>query len=115
MKRFISLWLPVILWASIIFYLSSLPNLRITDNTWDFLLRKLAHMGFFGMLALLLRRAFKGSTQWSARRLFLTSLTMTFLYACSDEYHQHFVQGRHADVVDVLIDSAGAVIALAVL
>ena len=34
------------------------------------------------------------------------------LYACTDEFHQSFVPGRVAAVHDVLIDSAGAWLAL---
>ena len=35
------------------------------------------------------------------------------LYACSDEFHQLFVAGRAGRINDVLIDSAGAVLGLA--
>ena len=38
------------------------------------------------------------------------SLFVCVLYAISDEVHQLFVSGRGAQVKDVLIDSAGAIV-----
>jgi len=109
----LSLWLPVILWAGFIFYLSSVPHLRFLDNNlWDFVVRKIGHMGVFGILARLLARALMGSTLWPWKRIFAASLLLTCLYASTDEYHQSFTPGRHASAVDVAIDTAGAWLAL---
>ena len=115
MKNKIALWLPVMVWAGGIFYLSSIPGLRITEAWWDIIARKLAHMAVFGILALLIRQALKGSTAWSNRHVTLGSLMLTFLYACSDEIHQHFVSQRHGTPIDVLIDTLGAWIALRII
>ncbi len=109
----ISLWLPVLAWAAFIFYLSSVPHLRFLKNDWaDFIIRKLGHMGVFGILARLIARALTGSTYWSWRKMFAWSLIFTVLYAASDEYHQSFTSGRTPAVHDVLIDSVGAWFAL---
>lgn len=37
---------------------------------------------------------------------------LAVLYACSDEFHQFFVAGRHSSLVDVSIDALGAAIIL---
>jgi VanZ family protein len=37
---------------------------------------------------------------------------LVILYAASDEFHQSFVPSREASVLDVLIDTAGSVLAL---
>jgi VanZ family protein len=109
----ISLWLPVLLWAGFIFYLSSVPHLRFfANNLVDFIVRKIGHMGVFGILARLLARAFTRSTFWSWKKIFAVSLVLSILYACTDEYHQSFVPGRHPSVMDVAIDSFGAWTAL---
>ena len=42
------------------------------------------------------------------------SLLISMLYACTDEFHQHFVPGRSCEVRDVLIDTAGALIGILV-
>jgi VanZ family protein len=112
MKRFLSLWLPVILWAAFIYYLSSIPYLRITMAWYDLILRKLAHLFVYAVLARLLARALTGSTFWSWKKIFWSSLALSFLYACSDEYHQTFVPGRVGCLHDVLIDTFAAWVAL---
>ncbi len=114
MKKHLSLWGPVLLWAGVIFYLSSVPNLRFVEAWWDIVLRKVGHMVAFGILARLLARAFTGSTFWSWKRIFAMSLMMTFLYACSDEWHQSFTPGRVASPLDIVIDTLGAWIALGI-
>ena len=111
-KRLLFLWLPVLVWAGLIFFLSSIPYLRITQAWWDHIARKAAHMVIFGIFARLVARALTRGTFWSWRRIFAWSLVSAFLYACSDEYHQNFVPGRNASATDVAIDTFGAWIAL---
>jgi VanZ family protein len=101
--RSLSLWLPVVLWAAVIFALSSIPSLNSGLGTWDLVLRKLAHMAEYALLAALLLRALAGP--WLA---FLISLA----YAASDELHQHFVRGRAGTPRDGAIDALGALIGL---
>ncbi len=104
-------WAPVVVWAPLIFALSATPNLRFaSDAGLDFVIRKLGHMGVFGILALLLWRALAETTAW--RWPWAWAFVLTVLYAASDEFHQEFVAGRHPSVVDVGIDAAGALIAL---
>jgi VanZ family protein len=102
--RAISLWLPVIAWAAVIFALSSIPSLNSGLGSWDFVLRKLAHAAEYALLAVLLVRAL--TRPWLA---FLVALA----YAASDELHQHFVHGRIGAPRDVAIDAVGALIGLA--
>jgi VanZ family protein len=76
---------------------------------FNHIVRKNAH--FFAYLVLgtlmvnLLRRVgIKGF------KVFFLALAICILYAISDEVHQLFVPGRGAQVKDVLIDSAGAMV-----
>jgi VanZ family protein len=102
------LWGPVVIWAGIIFFFSSIPYLR-TDLGYDFLLRKIAHIAEYFVLAFLLYRAFKGSFNMDFLRLFMYPALFAFLYAVSDEIHQYFVLGRNCSLQDVLVDSAGII------
>lgn len=103
-------WLPVFLWVVLIFYLSSIPDLRSDfPNTMDFVLRKIAHVLEYAVLAALLARA------WPKRKyLFWEVFVAAALYAASDEIHQLFVTGRAGSFRDVLIDSIGAFLGLRV-
>ena len=87
-------WLPVVVWAGVIFAFSSIPSLQSGLGGWDLVLRKLAHLTEYAILGALLRP--------------LLSLALAALYAASDEVHQHFVEGRHAAPLDVAIDTVGA-------
>ena len=110
----VALWLPVVAWAGFIYFLSSIPYLRITNAWYDIILRKMAHAFMFGVLARLLVRGFRGSTYWPWKKIFAWSVIFSFLYACSDEYHQAYVPGRGASAVDVSIDTLGAWLALGI-
>ena len=92
-------WLPVVAWAAVIFAFSSIPSLSSGLGGWDLVLRKLAHLTEYAILGAVLLRA--------TRRPGL-ALGLAALYAGSDEIHQHFVEGRHAAPLDVLIDTVGA-------
>ena len=97
-SRALSLWLPVIVWAAVIFTFSSIPSLNTGLGTWDTILRKGAHMTEYAILGLLLLRALGRE---------LPALAVGIAYAITDELHQHFVRGRHASPIDVAIDTVG--------
>lgn len=133
--------LPAILWMVLIFYMSSkngedsasmsgklaevitnfLEKIR-NDNLIEqaalmerveFLIRKLAHMTEYGVLFLWISFAVKNiSVKTKTNYRYFLSLAIAFFYACTDEIHQLFVSGRCGSTIDVLIDMAGAVIAL---
>ena len=46
---------------------------------------------------------------------FLAALLTAAVYAATDEFHQYFIPGRSAAVIDVCIDTLGALIGLAIL
>lgn len=109
-------WLivPPLLWAGLIFWLSSVPELESgLRPAWDLVLRKLAHAAEYAVLAILLARAGRYEHHpRSRRRIFLTALIASVVYAISDELHQTTVVGRRGAAPDVLIDSVGALTGL---
>ena len=46
----------------------------------------------------------------SGYKWIVSSMIVTFLYACTDEFHQTFVPGRAGRFTDVLIDCTGALV-----
>ena len=99
----LSLWLPVVVWAAVIFAFSSIPSLSTGLGTWDTILRKAAHMAEYAILGALLLRALGRE---------LPALFFGLAYAVTDEIHQHFVEGRHASPIDVAIDGVGVAIGI---
>lgn len=101
--------IPAILWAGMIFYFSSIPDLRSgLPDIFDIILRKIAHAGEFGVLAILIARGLGAD----GKGAYLKAAVLAILYAVSDEIHQRFVPGRVASPIDVLIDSFGAILGL---
>jgi VanZ family protein len=129
-------WLPVVLWMGFIFTMST--SLGASDNTsrfiepllrallphaapetidWaHFLIRKAGHLTEYAILALLLRRALRATLHPGSSGLKVSALALLIAaaYASTDEFHQTFVPGRTPSPHDVLIDTTGAFVALAV-
>jgi VanZ family protein len=101
LPRALSLWLPVVLWAALIFTLSSIPDLGTGLGGWDLILRKAAHAAEFAVLGYLLLRALGRE---------LPALAAGIAYSASDELHQSFVPGRQGTVFDVLVDAIGVIV-----
>ena len=103
-RSLLQTWLPVVVWAGVIFAFSSVPSLSTELGTWDTILRKLAHLAEYAVLGVLLDRAL-------GRRL-LVAVALAGLYAVTDEVHQLFVEGRHGSPLDVGLDTLGALLGI---
>ena len=106
-------WAPPIALMVVIFVLSAQPDLNSGLGTIDLIGRKLIHACEYALLTFLWWRALR--TIATPRAAIVLALGIAIGYAGTDEFHQHYVQGRHAAPTDVLIDAAGAAIAAALL
>ena len=82
--------------------------------TINYGIRKIAHASEYavlGILALLVLLSYKKTLRFQV----LAALLLCAAYAASDEAHQILVSGRSPQVTDVLIDTAGAAIGIAIL
>ena len=93
---------PPLLWASFIFYLSSIPSLRSPFGIWDLYLRKAAHVFVYFVLTLLIAPNFR-----PGRRQRVYSFLIAGVYAVGDEYHQSFVPGRVMCFYDMVLNWIG--------
>jgi len=73
----------------------------------EFILRKIAHISFFGLLALLIYWNLK-EKPWR----YLKSWFLLTCFAFLDELHQAFIIGRDGRIIDVAIDSFGGALFL---
>ncbi len=132
---FVKFWLPVLLWAVLIFSASAdahsyehssrffepllhwlfpkMPQAHI--ETIHHILRKCGHLTEYAILALLLWRALHVAGNhlpaWSWPKVGGT-LLLVFIFAATDEFHQKFVPTRTPLITDVFIDTAGGAIGL---
>jgi VanZ family protein len=127
-RSFLQRWLPVVLWAGLIFYFSTesftFSNTEGFFSEWlswllpevapaEFLpfhpvLRKVGHWFEYFILAILLMRAQRRANEPKlATEVIRRTLGLVLAYAASDEYHQSWVPERTASVVDVAIDTFG--------
>lgn len=143
-------WIFVILWAGLIFFMSSMDTnesngksktiindvveksvettngLGITDKhptenkmnqvieKLNYPLRKAAHASEYFIFTILILIALKNSGV-KGRKVFIIALTICFIYACTDEYHQTFVNGRTGQFTDTLIDTIGGIIGCSII
>lgn len=102
--------LPPLVLAAVIWQLSDTPNLTIAHGVLDTVLRKLAHICAFGVLAASCVLAVRA--QGSRATVSITAgAAVALVYAIVDEYHQTFVPTRHGALSDVAIDALGIGIA----
>ena len=105
-KKLFQVWLPVFLYAGLIFYLSSLRHVKLPPIKY---FDKFGHANLYAMFGVLVSRAFWYSVTHRRKiLLFLTFVGVT-LYGMSDEWHQSFVPGRSVDAWDVVADAVGGV------
>lgn len=92
-----------------IFTLSSRQKVGVEGGFWlNFAIFKTLHVIEYAILTILntyaLIKTFPDK-KWSSLAIF--AVTISFLYAASDEYHQTFVPTRQGQAQDVLIDAVG--------
>ena len=109
----VSIWLPPLALMALIFALSGLPNDDPDRGLLHLLARKVAHFSEYALLVALWWRALR--TRLPDRRAVGAAVVVGVAYACTDELHQTFVSGRVGAPTDVLIDSAGALTAAALI
>ncbi len=103
-------WMPPIVYCGLIFFQSSFP-VPVKVPAWPFL-DKAVHGAIYAVLAVLLCRAFasRPGLEGRLRLACWLSFGATVLYGLSDEWHQSFVPGRSADVMDLLADTLGGLL-----
>lgn len=110
-KRILSS-LPVILWMSLIFFLSSkenLPDLNKFILNFD----KIAHFVVYFVLGIFLQVFFIINLDLKRKQIYyIIIISIGFTFALSDEYHQIFVPNREPDFYDLIFDFLGIIFSL---
>jgi hypothetical protein len=105
----------------LIFILLSMPGSDIRGTSWMSVILnlpyadKIVHMGLFGSLALSIFFHFEqySNTSLQSTRVKALTLIVCILYGIGMEFYQkYFVPTRSCDVIDMLADAIGALLAL---
>ena len=90
------------------------PNGRIDDDVFHYFLRKTAHFTEYTALGFCMC-GFLKNLPWKRARMRLPLMVLLCVTAAAvDEGIQRFSDGRSAQVRDALLDSAGAVVGIAI-
>lgn len=89
-------------------------NLPLIHNSLAYTVRKYAHIFLYFVLGLftsLVSHSVLKNRKIKFKNLigFLISCVICFVYACTDEYHQTFIDSRTGQFSDVLVDAIGFV------
>ena len=130
-RRLVIKYIFVAVWMLVIFLMSSEVSTDSTARSDEivrtiksigvsapadlltFLVRKAAHISAYFVLGILLFNLLK-DYGLGVKKMIFACIAIAMLYACTDEIHQMFVPGRSGEVRDVLIDTAGAAVGVAV-
>lgn len=72
-----------------------------------FIIRKTAHFTLYLILGILAHLVF---SSYNVSKPVIYSVIFCLLYACSDEIHQIFSNGRTAKLMDIFIDTCGGIV-----
>ncbi len=121
-------WILLISWMVFIFYMSSKPGDKsLSQSNFVYntikcigidldrgftggsivIIRKGAHFLEYMVLYILGCNILKMYT--TRKTIYVYPLIIVFLYACTDEFHQLFIQGRAGKFIDICIDTLGGI------
>ncbi len=104
---FVRLYLPALIYMSLIFTLSSfhkLPLQQIDNISLD----KIYHLIEYAGLGYLITRILEQGWRMVGWSMFVIALLLGITFAVSDEVHQMFIPGRCFSYWDIAADSIGA-------
>jgi len=119
LKLILFYYLPLIAFMILIFWLSSIPNLKIDDTEAEFFRRKFIHLFEYGLLWVLIYRAvvkehWRNDFKGKIPQVILSFLLMVF-YAATDEIHQLYVLTRQGKISDLGFDVLGGLLGIGIL
>lgn len=133
-KKFTIYLILLMIWMTVIFMFSNQSgndSTNLTNGVIDVLLiffkdvgdieqylfmpiRKLAHFMEYAVLGILAYKTLS-YLEISNKNIFIYGLFFCIFYSLTDEFHQLFVSGRGASIIDCMIDSLGAILAITIL
>lgn len=130
-RKKIIAWILMILWMAFIFFMSNQVG-EVSSKQSGFVVNLFSMLGIdlnssFGEMSTYIIRKGAHFTEYmilyflaynllrlyiNKKKAYFYALVIVFVYACSDEFHQLFVEGRSGQFKDVLIDTSGGAFGL---
>ncbi len=127
-------WGTTIAYIFLIFWLATVPHLANQNDEFEFLIKTIYRMTLYGLLFILIYRSLISTfrttvtrlSQWHSKKeksedivfvliieslLVVISVLLSLIIAGIDEYLQSFIDGRNAQVEDVLISFMSVLLA----
>lgn len=105
--------LAALLWMASIFVLSARSTIPVAPGMTTELTSIVGHFGAYAVLSVLLWWTLEAGNL-TARRRFALALAGAVAYGLTDEWHQSFVPGRDASLLDIAVDGIGALCGLVI-
>ena len=98
--RLLNAYAPPLIWASLIFFLSAQSTLPgASYPLLDLIFKQSAHIFVYAVLHFLIWRTNK--------KMVAAPFIIALAYAFTDEFHQSFIPGREATLIDIGFDFVG--------
>jgi VanZ family protein len=108
-KRWLAAWAPALIWAAVLFGLSSIPGTKL-PNIPAPNIDKVVHAGVYVVLGMLCLRGLRRTSPLTGARAVILATCLAALYGVSDELHQFFTPNRSPDWHDAAADAAGGLV-----
>jgi VanZ family protein len=99
-------WGPALVWAAVIFALSSIPGTRLPSMPVPNA-DKLVHAAVYVVLGVLCLRGVRRTSSLVGARAVLIAACIAAIYGVTDELHQLFTPNRSCDWHDAAADATG--------
>ena len=103
----LGLWFPVVGYCAGIFCLSSLT---MPPAAVDFIPDKLGHIILYAGLGFFVARCLRVGHGFGRFAVIALAAAFSLIYGATDEFHQYFVEGRNAEIGDVVADFFGGIV-----
>jgi len=102
-------FIPSIIWALIILYLSSGPGIQLPKSTIDLSIDKIGHFIFYGILAFLIAYGYyKNNSTIHKNGLFKALIISGFYGICLEIMQYSFFPNRYFEVLDIIANISGS-------
>ena len=112
-------WAPLVGWMGLIFALSSLSSAKVEQVSGplrllsDLITPSVVHTGEYWALAMLAFRLVWSYRWLTAPAIWIAVMLVAVIYGATDELHQSVVPGRDPSWLDLVYDTLGATIGVA--